>query len=261
MPTIQKASFLKRISAFLLDAILVVILATGFASVVSSLVKYDQQAQLLNSYYSKHEQIIQDKFPGVDFDITEEDYNKLTPEQKKQHQDAISALETAVKEDAGAAAVFQMLATSTITIVSASALLSILSVYFVAPLFFKNGQTVGKKIFGLGLMRTNCVKVSNKALLIRVLFGMYAIEVMFPVGLILAIYYNLLNIVGLITIGLFLILQIGVMIYSRTNSCIHDLISDTIVIDFGSQRIFDTEEARIAYVTEQQARQAAESAY
>ena len=57
----------------------------------------------------------------------------------------------------------------------------------------------------------------------------------------------MLNIVGIIVLALFFILQIGVMIATQTNSSIHDLLSDTVVVDFASQQIFDSEEELIAY--------------
>ena len=46
---------------------------------------------------------------------------------------------------------------------------------------------------------------------------------------------------------LLFVLQIGVMIATKTNSSIHDLLSDTVVVDFACQQIFDTEEELIAY--------------
>ena len=72
-------------------------------------------------------------------------------------------------------------------------------------------------------------------------------ETMFPIFIIVMTYFGLLGIVGLVVLALFLILEIGVMIATQTNSCIHDLLSDTVVVDFASQQIFDTEEDLIAY--------------
>jgi hypothetical protein len=75
---------------------------------------------------------------------------------------------------------------------------------------------------------------------------------MFPLLLVLMIYFGYLGIVGTITILLLLILQLGVMIKTQTNSSIHDLLSDTMVVDFVSQRIFETEEERTQYLAEEQ---------
>ena len=250
MPTIQKANFLKRISAGLLDFILVAILATGFALSVSSIVGYDKQAAALNPYYSKYEQLY-----GIDFDITQEQYNELTPEQQAAYQTALEQANAAMQKDPEVLAIYEKIFSLTLVIASISLLLSTLSVFFVVPLFFKDGQSLGKKVFGLAVMRTNCVKVSNKVLFIRTLFGVYAIEIVFPIFLVTT------GIVGVITLFLLMALQIGVLIYTKTNSCIHDLLADTVVVDFPSQRMFETQEELEDYIKAEQARAAAEAAY
>ena len=107
-------------------------------------------------------------------------------------------------------------------------------------------------MFGIAVIRTNCVKVSNPVLFIREIIGLYAMETMFPLLIILMIYFGYLGIIGTGTILLLMILQLGVMIKTETNSSIHDLLSDTMVVDLVSQRIFDTEEERVAYIAEQE---------
>ena len=77
-------------------------------------------------------------------------------------------------------------------------------------------------------------------------------ETMVPVLLVLMLFFGMLGGVGVITLGLFGILQIVVMIVTQTNSSIHDLLSDTVVVDMASQMIFDTDEERIAYLEAQQ---------
>ena len=252
MPTIQKASFLKRISAVLLDFILVVILATGFAAIVSAVIGYDTHTKQLDTYYKEY----QTKYE-VNFDITEEEFNALDSEQQQIHLDKIAAAEAEMEKDVRVLAVYETIMSLTFVIVGISGLLSILIVYYVGPLFFKNGQTVGKKIFGLAVIRSNCVKATNKVLLIRTVFGLYAIEIMFPLCLVLLIYFGQLGLPGTIAVLGLLVLQCWTMISSKTNSCIHDLLSDTVVVDFASQRIFETQEDLIAFIEEEKAREAA----
>ena len=110
-----------------------------------------------------------------------------------------------------------------------------------------SGRTLGKKIFGLGLMRTEGVKISNVSLFIRTILGKYAIEIMIPVLIVLMLYWGTIGIVGPIVLGLILIVQLVVMITTRTNSLIHDLLADTVVIDYASQMIFDSREEMIAF--------------
>ena len=250
--TLQKANFWKRISAYLFDIILTVTLAIGFASLLSAVVGYDKHQEQLQNYYEYYEQTY-----GVDFDISEEDYNKLTEDEKLKYETAADALE----KDENVLATYSVIVSLSLVILSFSVLLGILSIYFIVPLFFKNGQTLGKKIFGLAVIRSNLVKVSTPVLFARTLFGMYAIETMFPLFLLAMLYFNLMGGVALITIGLLFVLQVAVLIVSKNNSSIHDLLSDTVVVEFASQRIFETQEALQEFIKEQQAIEAQNAAY
>ncbi len=250
--TLQKANFWKRISAYLFDMILTVTLAIGFAVLLSAVLGYDNKTEQLQSYYTKYEETY-----GVDLDISEEDYSKLTEEEKTKYEAASNAF----KADKEVLAVYSVIASLTLVILSFAVLLGILSIYFIVPLFFKNGQTLGKKIFGLAVVRTNLVKASTPVLFVRTLFGMYAIETMFPVFLLAMVYFRLMGSVGVITVGLLLLLQIVVLVVSKHNAAIHDLLADTVVVDFASQRIFDSQEALDEYLKEQQAIEAQNAAY
>ncbi len=249
--SIQKANFWKRISAFLFDFIITVMLTVGLATVVSAVVGYDKQNAKLEARYAYFEQTIEEKYQeyGVDFDILEnqEEYNKLTEEQKQRYEAAVEDFNEALTGDAEAQDIYQSLFSLSLLIVGVSLLLAILIVQFIVPLFFKNGQTLGKKIFGLAVMRSNCVKLTNPILFIRSILGVYTIDTMFPISLLIMIYFGLLGIVGTVTIGLLLLLQIGVLLGSKYRSSIHDLLSDTIVVDMASQRIFATQEEMLAY--------------
>jgi hypothetical protein len=56
-----------------------------------------------------------------------------------------------------------------------------------------------------------------------------------------------LGITGTVVLLLLLALQVGVMIYTKTNSCLHDLLAASVVVELSSQMIFDTEEDMLAY--------------
>lgn len=248
--SLQKANFWKRISAYILDFILTVILATGAALAVSAIVKYDA---CLESYQTRQEvflQQIEDKHE-INLQITEEEYNALSQEEKEAYDKAkgiaLQELDELLKADSEFMALHSKLFSLVLTIACISILMGIAGAYFIVPLFLKNGQTLGKKVFGLAVMRTNCVKISNPILFIRSIVGLYAMETMFPIFLFIMILFGMLGAVGIIVLILFFVLQIGVMIATQTNSSIHDLLSDTVVVDFASQQIFDSEEELIAY--------------
>lgn len=243
--SIQKASFWKRISAFMFDIIVTIMLAMGFATVINVFCGYDQKTAELNAYYTKYEQSY-----GVDFTINEEDFNQLTTEQQALYTEANKALQG----DAGFQKTSQEIFNLTMLMYGGGAFLAFIVWYFVIPLFFGYGRTMGKRIFGLAVIRTNCVKVSAPVLFIRTVVGMFAIETMMPLALLIMIGFNMMGIVGLITIGLLGILQVGMLISTQNNSSIHDLLTDTVVVEFMSQQIFDTQEDLMHFVQEEHAK-------
>ena len=65
--------------------------------------------------------------------------------------------------------------------------------------------------------------------------------------LFMMIMFGLLGSVGTMTIGLFFVLQTCVIAFTQNHTAIHDLLSDTVVVDMSSQRIFETQDALIEY--------------
>ena len=52
---------------------------------------------------------------------------------------------------------------------------------------------------------------------------------------------------GPVIILLILVMNLGMIIATRTRSPIHDMLANTVAIDFASQMIFDTPEALLEY--------------
>lgn len=250
--TLQKASFWKRISAYLFDFIIAIMLTLAFATGINIASGYDKKAEKLDNYYSYYEEIY-----GIDFDISEEEYEKLSAEEKANYDQANEAL----NNDSGFQDAHQDIFYLTLLMFGGGNFLAILLWYFVIPLFFGYGRTLGKKIFGIAVVRSNCVKVSNPVLFIRAIVGLYAIETMMPLALLIMIWFDMMGIVGLITIGLLLILQIAMLIVTQTNSSIHDLLTDTVVVDYASQQIFDTQEDLLSYQEEEHAKAVEQADY
>ena len=236
--SIQKANFWKRLSAYLFDFILAAILTVGFGAVLSAVTNY-------NSHLDRYKEIQQfyvEKY-DLDTELSDEEYEKLTDEEKQPYIEADKAL----RQDPEANKEMTMILSLSLVITSCSLLLSTVVIHVVVPLLFKNGQTLGKKIFGLGVIRSNCVKISNPILIIRAVLGLYTIETMFPIMLLMMIFFGLLGSVGTLTIGLFFVLQVCVLAFTQNHTSIHDLLSDTVVVDFASQRIFESQESLIEY--------------
>ena len=252
--SLQKANFWKRISAFMFDGVLLFVLTLACMIGFHAAFNIDAKIDKLETYRAQYEAEY-----GIDLDIPQEDYDKLTDEEKKVYDETYIKVNEAMSKDEAIMELNGNIITLVATSISLGLLIATTGLYFVVPLCFKNGRTLGKKIFGLAVVRTNGVKLTNPILFARSLIGFYAIEVMFPLMLTALTLLGVLGAIGFITIGLFFILQIGVMIYTKkTNSCIHDLLTDSVVVDMASQQIFETQAERTEFDKAEAARKAAE---
>lgn len=249
---IQKADLWKRGAAWLFDGILTGILAVGIACLLSVLLGYDAHSQALNEAYARYETEY-----GVTFDISQEEYLAM-PETARQNYD--TAYE-ALTEDAQAMYAYNMVMNLSLVITTMGILLGMLITEFIVPLFLKNGQTLGKKIFGLCLVRTDGVKLNHMQLFTRTLLGKFTIETMIPVYILLMLFWGTVGLMGTLALAALIIAQCISMAVSGTNTAIHDLLAGTAVVDFQSQRIFRSTEDLIAYQKQIAAERAARQSY
>ena len=249
---LQKASFGKRIIAAIFDGILLSVLAVGLAALLSLAFGTDNYVSNLSDLSSKYESDY-----GVEFQITAEDYNALTEAEKENWH----AADKAFGEDPKAQYSYNMLINLTILIVTFSILPAVLVIEFAVPLIFGNGQTLGKKIFGIAIMNTEGVKVNNIQLFARAVLGKFAIEIMIPLSIIFMICFNMIGISGIIILFAILVLEIICLCVTRTNSPIHDLLANTVAVDMASQRIFESREELIEYTKARHAEAAAKATY
>lgn len=246
---IQKASIWKRFAAALLDFILILTIAVGIAALVSLITGYDKANDRLEEIYAEYEEAYHiDRTKSLD---------SLTEEEIKRYEEA----ELAISQDEEAIKVYGLVINLTLVITSVSILAAVMIGEFAVPLLLKNGQTVGKKIFGIGVMMTNGTKLKTVALFIRAVLGKYTIETMIPVLILIMIYFGSIGILGIVILALILLLELILIISTGNNSLIHDLISDTVVIDAGSQKIFDSENDLIEYQKKIHADSVAKSPY
>ncbi len=247
---LQKASMWKRISAYLFDVILLGIITVGVAFLLSAILGYDSYSDRLETSYEKYEALF-----DVDFDTTTEDYAAFGEVEKQNYDAALQALSS----DEEVAYLYSMLLNLSMLIITFSLLFGYLLLEFLIPLLLKNGQTLGKKIFGIGVMRADSVKITPILLLIRTVLGKYTVETMIPVFIILMIFFGVIGIGGTAVISAFLILQIVLLIATKARTPLHDLLAKTVTVDLSSQMIFENEEALIEYKKKRHAEKAAVS--
>ena len=250
---LQKPSLFKRLSAWLFDFIIVAILITGFATAVSGIIDFDKQLDTLESYYTEYAE----KY-NIDLEISSEDFDKLSKDEQQIYADANEIFQ----KDERVIKTRNLIFSLTVVIVAISILLAVLVWEFIVPLFIKNGQTVGKKIFGVAVMRTNGVKITPVQLFVRSILGKYTFEIMLPVFSVILVVFGGAGIFGIIMLDVIFIAQaISLIVTRRTRSALHDLLSDTVTVDLASQLIFNTEAELIKYKEEQHAKMVERSPY
>jgi len=249
---LQKASMWKRISAFLFDGILLSIVAVLFALALSGLLGYNGYSQTVNQAYDRYGEQF-----NADLRMSAAQYEALDEAGK---QNLLAAFD-ALNADKEATHAYSMMMELSLLIISMGLLLGFLLMEFLIPMLLRNGQTLGKKIFGIAVMHTSGIKINGPMLFARTVLGKYAVETMVPAYILLMLLFGTMDITGTVVIILLLILQAGVMIGTHTNSAIHDLLAKTVTVDFASQMIFDSQEALLAYKEKQHAEKVAKETY
>ena len=269
---LRKIGIVKRLSALLLDVILLAVLTTGFMYVISLICNYDYEQNLGIQYNNEWDDYRKEYAQGVseaygfvykadendiEYTITDRNGNATTLDavwtQLKNAEGKSDAAITAeawakfqeltppAKVNAQVKYVYSLL----FMMISIGILLAYLVLEFVVPLILKNGQTVGKKIFGICLVRPNCVKITPLALLARTLIGKFAIETMFPVFLLIMFFFGGMGILAIVLLAALLLLDIVLLFATKNRTPIHDIFAYTVAVDAKLQVIFKSEEELI----------------
>lgn len=244
----QKANTWKRISAALCDIIFLAVVVVGIALLLSTVLGYDSYHERLEESYLKYEQEY-----GVSFDASSSELSEMSEEDRAQFDSAAKAL----SDDEDVQYTLGMMLNLTLIIITFSILIAYLILEFLVPLLFRNGQTLGKKVFGIGIMREDGVRISTVQLFARTVLGKYTLETMLPVLIVIMILFGVMGLFGTVIIFALLIAQIIMFASTKTRSLIHDKLAKTVTVDMASQMIFDSTEDLLAYkkrIHEEQAR-------
>ena len=252
----QKAGLWKRIAAAILDLILLAILAVGCAWGLTVMLDYDGHAETAATIKAEYEERFH-----IPPNVTTSVYQQMDEAEKKAYDEAVAEANKALAEDAEAVRILNLLQSLQLIITTFGILIAVLLLEFIVPLILKNGATVGKKVFGLGLVRTDCVRVNNLQLFTRTLIGKFTIEIMIPAYLVIMILDGSLGSMGVLVIGAILLLQVILYFATKQNQLLHDIMAGTAVVDVTSQRIFASDEDRVEFLKRMAAEQAEQQEY
>lgn len=178
---------------------------------------------------------------GVDLTLSAIDRAGFNKDQAKNWNKAYEKLDHAFSKDLAYGARMMRIIGFTLMMVSLGVLLSMAVLEFVVPLLFKNGQTIGKKVFGIGVVHQNGVRVNTITMFIRTFLGKYAVETMVPVLLVLMLFMGN-GLIAVIVMALIIALELGLFFWKKdTRPFIHDVFAKTVAVDLASQMIFDNE--------------------
>lgn len=249
---IQKASLWKRVAAGLLDLILILILATGTAWVISLAVDYDGYNARLQQVYQDYAQEY-----GIDINLSAEEITALPEQQQELYRQA----DAAINQDNNARYLFTMVVSLMLLLVTGGILVAYIMVEWLLPLMLGNGQTVGKKVFSLCLIRNDGVKMNNLQLFVRAILGKFTVETMIPVYSVIMLIFGQGNYFILLLAVAVPIVQMILLVATRNHCLFHDLMVGTVVVDYGSQKIFKTTDDLVAYQKKLAAERAAKQDY
>ena len=125
----------------------------------------------------------------------------------------------ALVADEEAMRAYSMTMSLTLVIMSLGILAAVLLWEFVIPLWFGNGQSLGKKIFSLCLVRPDGVKINNMQLFTRAILGKYTVETMAPIFIGIMIFWGIVGLSGTLCLIVLVIAQL--LCLSRGQS-VHD---------------------------------------
>lgn len=242
MYDLQKANVWKRISAAFLDGILLFIATLGFALLLTSLLGFDGYMAQKDALDAKY----MEEF-GLNPNLTQEELDAFTDEEKESYMAAVDAANEAIRKDPELSRVLGMILSLAMVITTFSILLSYLIFEFLVPLLFKNGQTLGKKVFGVAVMRADGVMLSPLLLFARTVLGKYTIGTMVPVFALILMIFGKMGFLGVLLVGGLTLIQAILFFGSRNHTPIHDKLAQTVAVDMASQRIFASPEALLEY--------------
>ena len=232
---IQKADVWKRVAAWLLDIMLVCVLAVGIGALLSFLMDYDGKMTEFETGYNRY--IAQYELQDVDI------YNPANEEEAQRIRQA----EEAMVGDGALLKLENQLRNMMLLIVTFSLFVTLVLLEFVVPLLLKNGQTVGKKVFGLGLVRVDGVQVSGFQLFVRAVLGKYTVETMVPIYAVVMALSGGMGLTAVILLGGLLIGQAVCIAVTSCNCALHDQMAGTAVVDITSQKVFGSSQELIEY--------------
>ena len=230
---------IKRLAAYLIDIVMVLVIFTGVMFLLSEMFDYQGvNAKLEQLYIDTGVKIADDK--GV-YDFC--DIKNTTCEQSLKNLYAMDLFYE----------LFNSIQGFLIYAPIISIFVPLLILEFILPMIFKNGQTLGMKLFNIALISKNGIKVKPIQVFVRFLFGKFIINGIVPVlGVMYIFISDGAGITGAMLLLLYLIANFACYGVGQNKTFVPDALAGCYPIDTQEQIFFDTvEELAAAKAAEQ----------
>ena len=225
----NKASLVKRGAAKIVDLILIIALVIGIGTMANDLIGHDEMVNELENVYSEYAERY-----GIDLELTQEDYDKMTQEDKDDYNARVTEANKALNEDEYANGLYKKIMTCSLVIILSSFLVACFVLEFIIPLIFGNGQTIGKKIFGIGYMNLSGNKINVfKTAFVSLIktFGATAFIVSFCLSYFALVSYEI-SLVCALGCGVLLLVNVICAIAGKNRRSLVNLLTGTACVDF-----------------------------
>lgn len=256
---IKQAKISKRIYAFLIDLLIFIVIFSASMFLLNTYSKdYNDSKKIYDEKCLEYNLVVEktnedgEKYtiswsvydfmlssfssPGCHADKFE-DIKEISDSCQKEYNDFLAKQSEAFKNDEVAFSAYNAIVKYRIGFYAFSSFLALLIINIVFPLIFKNGQTLGKKVFELGLVSKKGIKVSFANIGLRFLIGIFAFEV-FPFMLYLAVS-NVFSIGLFLGMALFFV-NFCLFIFTKNHTMVHDYVGGTIVVDLHTTIVFNS---------------------
>ena len=210
----------RRFGALIVDLCLVIFLTVMIALPLRGVSGYtaasEKMDEIFNSIASQH---------GVDINITNQQYNALSEEEKL----AVDAALKDISENVEAAELYSKTVKLTMIVTFSSLLVAVVILDLVLPLIFKNGQTIGKKLMRLEVRRRDGAPVNFVTLLLRSISGKFFIDYGLPVFFFFSVLYANAGRTPLVGLLLLATAQIVSIAVTSDRRALHDILAGTYV--------------------------------
>ena len=261
--SLQKADIWKRISAFLCDAVCIIFVSCAMALLLIWVTGINNHAATMterrDAIITEAGYVLPDDVETTEdgdgntiiltpkeniYPDSSEDVENLTDEQKERYY----ATEELIRNDERYSKAQMIFINLSLIIITVSILSAFLIFEILIPLLLKNGQTLGKKVFGVAIMRADGVRIPTALLFLRSIVCKFTLETMVPVMAIVgAVLFQWWVMAGILVIGI-LGLQIILFLATKEHTPIHDICTYTVAVDMGSQKIFGSAEEKAEYI-------------